>query len=114
MQLKLLIVTMKYNFPGVKFAHKKTDKEFNKYHRLVHTSYSKIFGHWEFSVITNSKKRIVQPIGLKFSLKLFLTVGIFAIYTTLNHCYYSDGIKRNLPMQCNAMILTVPDMKDYV
>ena len=36
MQLKLLIVTMKYNFPGVKFAHKKADKEFNKYHRLVH------------------------------------------------------------------------------
>ena len=34
MQLKLLIVTMKYNFPGVKFAHKKADKEFNKYDRL--------------------------------------------------------------------------------
>ena len=49
MQLKLLIVTMKYNFSGLKYHKKKQTKSLIfLINTIAFTSYSKIFGHWGF------------------------------------------------------------------
>ena len=81
MQLKLLIVAMKIQlFGGLICPQKKNRRKVSKKYLCLHLNLKFSATEWVFTELILGK-RIVQPIGLKFFLKLFLTDGSFSIHT---------------------------------